>query len=140
MPEQDIRSDPPLLSDLRKGLSLNRKLFSYLGRLASKLLVTSCLHLSAGIINMRSREPFSFVCGCWELVVFKTFPGKMQHTHLPTAHRKPMTEQSMDTTKAQHGEPAVFIGFTYGSMGEGLFTGAAMTQRQLHCQSLPQHS
>ena len=46
----------------------------------------------------------------------------MQHTHPLTAHREPM-----DTTKAQHGEPMIFIGVTYGSMDEGLFIGAAMT-------------
>lgn len=51
----------------------------------------------------------------------------MQHTHPLTAHRETMTEQSMDTTKAQHGEPMIFIGVTYGSMDEGLFIGAAMT-------------
>jgi hypothetical protein len=30
-----------------------------------------------------------------------------------------MTEPSIDTTKIQHGEPLIFIGFTDGSMGEG---------------------
>lgn len=61
--------------------------------------------------------------------LYSKLPGKVQHIYLLTAHREPMTEQSMDTTEAQHGGPMVFIGFIYGSMGEGLFTGAAMTRR-----------
>lgn len=39
-----------------------------------------------------------------------------------------MTDQSTDTTNAQFGEPMSFIGITYKWMGEGLFTGAEVTQ------------
>ena len=33
-----------------------------------------------------------------------------------------------------------FIGVTYKNIGEGLLTGAEMTQRQLHHQSQPENS
>ena len=68
-----------------------------------------------------------------------TFPGEMQHTQLPTADRNPIISQSMGTTEGQFGEPMSFIGVTFRIMGEGLFIGAEMTQRQLHHQTPPQH-
>ena len=54
-----------------------------------------------------------------------------------TLHKEPRTDQSAHTTRVLLGEPISFIGVTYRNMGEGLVTGAEMTQRQLHCQSLP---
>ena len=48
-----------------------------------------------------------------------------------------MTDQSMDTTNAQLGEPMSFIRVTYRSMGEWLLTGAEITQSQLHHQPHP---
>lgn len=48
-----------------------------------------------------------------------------------------MTDQSRDTTKVELGEPMSFTGVIYRHMGEGLLTGAYMTQRQLHDQSPP---
>ena len=48
-----------------------------------------------------------------------------------------MTDQS--TTKVQLGEPMSFIGVTYRNMGEGLLTGAEMTQGQLYHQSPPHY-
>lgn len=45
------------------------------------------------------------------------------------------THQSKDTVKVQVGEPNSFIWVTHSSMGEGLFTGEGMTQRQLQHQS-----
>lgn len=50
-----------------------------------------------------------------------------------------MTNQSMDTTTVQFGEPVGFIGITYRTIGERLLTGTEMTQRQLPHQSPPQH-
>jgi hypothetical protein len=41
----------------------------------------------------------------------------------------------MDTTKVKLGELRSFTGGTYRNMGEGLLTGAEMTQRQLYHQS-----
>ena len=52
-------------------------------------------------------------------------------------HKEPRTDQSAHTTKVLLGEPISFIGVTYRNMSEGLLTGAEMTQRQLHRQSLP---
>ena len=52
-------------------------------------------------------------------------------------HKEPRTDQSAHTTKVLLDEPISFIGVTYRNMGEGLLTGAEMTQRQLHRQSLP---
>ena len=54
-----------------------------------------------------------------------------------TLHKEPRTDQSAHTTKVLLGEPISFIGVTYRNMGEGLLTGAEMTQRQLHHQSPP---
>ena len=65
----------------------------------------------------------------------KTFPGEKLHTCLLTPDWEPSTDQSMNATKAQLGETTSFIWFTYSSMGEGLFTGEGMTQRQLQHQS-----
>lgn len=50
-----------------------------------------------------------------------------------------MTDQSMDTTEIQLGEPLSFIGLTYSNMGEGLLVAAGMAQRQGHHQSTPEH-
>jgi hypothetical protein len=52
-------------------------------------------------------------------------------------HKEPRTDQSAHTTKVLLGELISFIGVTYRNMGEGLLTGAEMTQKQLHRQSLP---
>lgn len=43
-----------------------------------------------------------------------------------------MTDQGTDTIKVQVGEPMSFIGMPYRNLGEGLFTGREMTQRQLY--------
>ena len=51
-------------------------------------------------------------------------------------HKEPRTDQSAQTTKVLLGELISCIGVTYRNMSEGLLTGAEMTQRQLHCQSL----
>lgn len=79
---------------------------------------------------------------CHMPVVRQTFPGEIQHTYLFTPDREPMTDQNTDATKVQLGEPMNCIGVTgiyYRNVGESLFTGAEMTQRQLPHQSLPQH-
>ena len=60
----------------------------------------------------------------------KTFPGEIQRTNLPTPDRKPMTDQSMDTTKVQLGKPLTLIGVTYGYGWE--VTRAEMPWRRLH--------
>jgi hypothetical protein len=39
---------------------------------------------------------------------------------LLTSDREPTTDQSMNTTKVQLGDPMSFIGVTYRNMGEGL--------------------
>ena len=52
-----------------------------------------------------------------------------------TLDKEPRTDQSAHTTEVLHGEPISFIGVTYRNMGEGLITGAEMTQRQLYHQS-----
>lgn len=46
----------------------------------------------------------------------KTFPEEMLHTGLFTSDREPTTDQSMDTTTAQFGEPVSFTGVAYLSM------------------------
>jgi hypothetical protein len=43
-----------------------------------------------------------------------------------------------DDTKVQLREPMSFIEVTYRNMGEGLLTGAEITQRKMHHQSAPQ--
>ena len=53
----------------------------------------------------RDPVPFSDFCA-------KTFPGEMQQKHLLTPDRKSTTEQSVDTTKVQLGEPIKFIWVT----------------------------
>ena len=45
----------------------------------------------------------------------------------------------MDTIQVQLGEPMSFIGILHKNMGEKLLTGAEMTQKQLHHQSLLQY-
>ena len=62
----------------------------------------------------------------------------MEHTHLLTPDRKPMTDQTPDTVKHQLGEPMSLTEVIYRNVGEGLFTGAEMTQGQLHHQHPPQ--
>jgi hypothetical protein len=59
----------------------------------------------------------------------------MKHTCQFISNRKPITDQSLDTIKVQLNEPTSFIGATNRNMGERLFTGAEMTQRQLCHQS-----
>lgn len=58
----------------------------------------------------------------------KIFLRKMQHTCPLSPDRKPTTDQSIDTTRVQLGEPMTFIEFTYRSIVEGLFTGTEMTK------------
>lgn len=62
----------------------------------------------------------------------------MQHTHLLTPDKEPMTDQSTNATQVQLGEPRSFTGFTYRNMGEASLTGAEMTQIQLHYPDPPQ--
>lgn len=40
-----------------------------------------------------------------------------------------MTDQTMDTTKVQLGDPVSFIAIIYSHMGERLLTGAEMIQK-----------
>ena len=47
----------------------------------------------------------------------------------------PRTDQSAHPTNVLLGEPISCIGVLYGNMGEGLLTGAEMTQRQRHPRS-----
>ena len=50
------------------------------------------------------------------------------HLLIPT--RETTTDESTDTTKVKVDEPVSFMGVTYRrNMGEGLFTGAKMTQK-----------
>ena len=56
---------------------------------------------------------------------------------LSPLHKEPRKDQSAHTTKVLVDEPISFIGVTYRNMGEGLVTGAEMTQKLLHRQSLP---
>ena len=51
---------------------------------------------------------------------------------MPIHPRELMTDQSLDTTQVQLGEPVSFIEVTYRNMGEELLIGSEMTQRQLH--------
>ena len=44
-------------------------------------------------------------------------------------HKEPRADQSAHITKVLFGELISFIGITYRNMGEGLLTGAEMTQR-----------
>lgn len=67
-----------------------------------------------------------------------TFLREIQHVHLPTARKEPITDPSMDTTKFQFGKTMGFIGVTYRNMEEGLLARIQMIQRQLHLQSLHQ--
>ena len=69
--------------------------------------------------------------------VTKTFPRETQHTYLLTPGRVPKTDQNMDTTKVNLGEPRSLIGVTYRNMGEELHTGGEVIQRQLHHQAHP---
>ena len=64
---------------------------------------------------------------------------EMQHTCLLTPDREPTPDLSMDTTIVQFNESMSFIAITHGNMGEGLLTGAEMTQRQLQHQGPAQH-
>lgn len=59
--------------------------------------------------------------------------------HLLTPYMELTTEQSMETTEVQLGEPVSFTGVTYRNMGEELLTEAEMTNRQLHHQGPHKH-
>lgn len=67
----------------------------------------------------------------------KTLPGETKHSCPLTSNRELMMDQSMDATKVQLRELVRFNWVTYGNMGEGLFTGEGVSQRQLHHQSPP---
>ena len=56
--------------------------------------------------------------------------------HLLTPGRVHATDKSTDTTKVCTSEPMGFIWVSYKNMSERLFTGAEMTQTQLHQRSL----
>lgn len=61
----------------------------------------------------------------------RVFLGK-HSTHIYSPQiGKPLTDQTVDTTKVHVGETMV----TFRNMGEGLLTGTALTQKQLHYQS-----
>lgn len=45
-----------------------------------------------------------------------------------TPNKDTMTDQGTDTIKDQVGETMSFIGMSYRTLGEGLFTGREMTQ------------
>lgn len=51
--------------------------------------------------------------------------------HLLTPYMELTTEQSMETTAVQLGEPARFIRVTYRNMGEELLTGAEVTHNHI---------
>lgn len=65
----------------------------------------------------------------------KTFPEVVQHASLLIPGRELMTDQSTDILQIQFSELMNF----YKNMGEGLLTGAEMSQRELHHQSPFQH-
>lgn len=69
--------------------------------------------------------------------VTKAFPGETQHTYLLTPDKDPKIDQGMHTIKVNLGEPRNLIGVPYRNMGEELYTGGEMTQRQLHQQAHP---
>ena len=69
----------------------------------------------------------------------KFFPKEMQHTRQLTLEREPITDQNMNTTKVQLGEPMSFTGVTYRKRREEAFPGAGITQQQLYHQSPPKH-
>ena len=54
-------------------------------------------------------------------------------------HKEPRTDQSAHTTKILLGEPISFIEVTYRNMGEGLLTGAEMTQKTSASTKPTQH-
>lgn len=59
--------------------------------------------------------------------------------HLLTPYMELTTEQSMETTEVQLGEPMSVTGVTYRNMGEELLTEAEMINRQLHHQGPHKH-
>lgn len=67
----------------------------------------------------------------------KTFPVETHSARLPNrsgAHNRPTS----DSTEVELDESMTFIGIIYRNMGEGLLTGAEMTQRLMHHLSPPQ--
>jgi hypothetical protein len=65
------------------------------------------------------------------LLYDKTFPEEIQL--IPD--REPAIDQSTDPTKVQLDEQKSFIGVTFRSMGEMIFTGGINGSKQLHPQS-----
>lgn len=51
--------------------------------------------------------------------------------HTFTPDREHTTDENSDITKVRLGEPMSFVEVIYSDIGEGLLTGAEMTQRQL---------
>lgn len=68
----------------------------------------------------------------------KAFPRSC-NTRPPSPDRELTTDLKYGRCKVQLGEPVGFIGVSYRNVGEGLRTGAQMTQRQLCHQVPPQH-
>lgn len=62
----------------------------------------------------------------------ETLTGEKQHT----LGRNARPDQSNEYTQVQLGEPVRLLGLRTG-MGEGVLTGAGMTQEQLRCQDPP---
>lgn len=73
----------------------------------------------------------------YQILCDKTFPGESQHIHIYLSDREPMTDHSMDTTKAQLGKPMNSFGITYINMDEGLLKVAEMTQKVVSPKPTP---
>lgn len=57
------------------------------------------------LLNLELRSSMRPVPLIFKIVLYdQTFSGEMQHTHLLTPDRKPMTDQSTHTTKVQLAE------------------------------------
>lgn len=52
------------------------------------------------------------------MLCYEPFPGELKCTILLISYREPTTDQTLDTTKAQLGEPVRFFGVTYRSRYE----------------------
>ena len=56
-------------------------------------------------------------------------PVKIRIKHLLTSVKEPTTDKNLQTTKVQLDESVSFIGINLEDYGEGLLTGAEMTER-----------
>lgn len=74
----------------------------------------------------RDVNTYSYILCCW--VGDKTF----ERCNTFSPDWESIADQSMEKAQVRFEEPMSFIGITFCNMGEGLFTGAEMTRRQLH--------